>query len=179
MATFSERLPKRRDVVLVGAACVVPIYSWAIVAFLQKLPSWSLFVSIWEIVGAFSYSQLFAFFESALFLVALIAVAAVLPRHLLRERFAAQAGTIALLSSGWAVALQQKADDLPSWSPHTFAVLGGLYLLSIGLACILIHRFAEVETGVRAFIERLTVLLYLYVPLTVASLVVAIVRNVL
>lgn len=179
MATFRERLPSKRDLLLVGAACAVPIYSWAIVAFLQKLPSWLLFVSISEIVGAFSYSQLFAFFESALFLLGLIAAAVVLPGQLLRDRFAVQAGTIALLSSGWAVVLQQMAANLPSWSPQTFAALGGLYLLSIGVACILIHRFAVLETGVRVFIERLTVLLYLYAPLTAASVVVVIVRNIL
>lgn len=178
MATFRERLPSKHDLLLVGAACAVPVYSWAILAFFQKLPSWLLFVRISEIVGAFSYSQLFAFFESGLLLLGLVAAAAVLPDHLLRDRFGAQAGTFALLSSAWAVALQLTTDDLLSWSAQTFAALGGLYLLSIALACILIHRFAVLETGVRAFIERLTVLLYLYAPLTAASVVVIILRNI-
>jgi hypothetical protein len=45
--------------------------------------------------------------------------------------------------------------------------------------CVLVYRSRRIERAIRALAERLTVLLYVYVPLGLLSLIVVIARNVL
>jgi hypothetical protein len=178
MAILRRRLPSRQQLLPVLAACAVPVYSWSIVAFFHKLPSWLLQLSLWDLVGAFAYTQVFALFEAALVLASVVGLCLIVPRRLLRDKFVAQGGTLVLLSSGWAVAVQLRANQLRSWGLRKFAVLALLYLLSIGVSYALIRRFGRLETAIGSLVDRLTVLLFLYGPLTAASLIVVFLRNV-
>jgi hypothetical protein len=137
---------------------------------------WILFVEPWDLVGVFAYAQTIAFFECAVIVSTLVLLSAVLPARFFRQRFAAQGSAVMLLTVLFAVALQLELQVLLS-SGRVFLLGVAAYLASCAVACILIRRFERLERLVRSFADRLTVLLYLYVAVTVASAVILVLRN--
>jgi hypothetical protein len=164
----------------VFAACVVPIYSWSIVAFLERMPGWLLFLNSWDLIGAFAYTQAFAFLESTIVLLILIVLSVILPARFFRHRFVAQGSMTMFLTLVWAIALRNLKGKagVVSWTLKAFFLWLVLYSTSIGASYMFIHRFKRLEESINAFIERLTVLLYVYVPITFLSLMIVILRNV-
>lgn len=130
-----------------------------------------------EILGAFAYAQLFALVESLLFVALFIILTAVMPKRWFKSRFVAHSSAIMLASVGLAMALQSKSSDLRSLNLSTFGLWGLLYVLVLGFSYFLIARFAQVKKALDALAERLTILLYLYLPVTALSVTVILIRN--
>jgi hypothetical protein len=172
LATFRAHLPSKRDILLVFAVCVFPVFSWSILGFLKKVPYWSLFLNAWDLVGAFAYTQIFALLESAVVLLALTVVGAILPAQLFRDRFVAHAGMATFLTAAWLI-----ADEYLQIHVFGNLVWLSLYLISIGVSYGLVYFFNHFQSSMCSFAERLTALLYLYVTLTGVSLMIVILRN--
>ncbi len=176
MATFKNLFPPNQSIVLVFASCVVPIYSWSILAFLKKVPSWLIFLRPWDLISIFAYSQAFALLESAIFLLVLILLSMILPARLFRHRFVAQGSVVMFLAAIYALVFQFK-----SWTDFSSTVLflgAVLYLVLNGVAYVLVKRYKRLEQAIHAFVEQLTVLLYFYVPVTLVSVIIVIARNI-
>lgn len=180
MATFRSRLPSQRDVIRVSAVCVFLVFSWSILWFLQNVSGWLPYLSVWNTLSIFAYTQAFALLESLLVLMLLVGVAAVLPTPAFRSRFTAQAGAVVFSLTFW-VALFQLVFDavLRGWTLAEFVLWFGLALVSVALACVLAYRVRRIEMVIIALAERLTVFLYCYVPLGLVGLIVVIGRNLL
>ena len=164
------------------ASCVVPVYSWSILAFLEQMPGWLFYLNAWDVIGIFAYTQAFALLESAMVLFALVLLGAILPARFLRDRFVAQGSMLILLTSGWAIAAQYITiipfTKYAPWHSKRFLLGAVLYLASIGVSYVLIRRYRRLEESINSFIERLTVLLYVYVPITFLSIITVILRNI-
>ena len=178
MDIFKNRRSARRDIALVFASCVVPVYSWSILAFLEKLPSWLLHLSLWDLIGAFAYTQAFAFLESGVILLGLIALLFVLPERFFSDRFVAQGSMLVLVTSVWAAAFQINVGTVRLWSLKIFLLWSTLYAVSIGIVYVLVHRYKRLEQSLYAFTERLAVLLYVYIPITILSFLAIVIRNI-
>ena len=178
MATFRNRFASIQDIVFVFAACVFLVYSWSIFAFLERMPSWLFHLSTWDVISVFAYTQTFALLESAIVLLVLIFLGATLPARFLRDRFVAQGSMVMLLTSGWAIAVRYNMATVLSWTLTTFFFWAALYLVSIGVFYVLIHRYKRLEEAINSFAERLTVLLYVYIPITCLSVFIVIIRNI-
>lgn len=180
MATFSERFPSKGEIVPVFASCVFSVFSWSIVWFLNVMPGWLLYLSIGDILGILAYTQAFALLESSLILFVLIILAAVLPTQLLRLRFVAQGSMVVFVTTFWLVLFQLIFEPVMlNWSSSQLFLWLGLALTSIVLACILIHRSSRTRKAITALAERLTVFLYVYIPLGILGLLIVIIRNIL
>jgi hypothetical protein len=80
----------------------------------------------------------------------------------------------------WAVLFQLIFEAvILSWSPAEFALWFGLALVSLVLGCILARRSARTGRAIAGLAERLTVFVYLYVPLGLAGMLVVAARNLL
>ena len=178
MATFRDRCPPRREVAFVFAACAFPIYSWSILQYFYKLPSWLLQLDIWDLIGTFAYAQVFAFVESAIILLVLLLLKVLLPRSVFEDRFVAQSSALVFVTSVWAILIQFNLKSLESLSLPTLVLWIPGYLVSIGIPFVLIRRQRRLEMAINTVVERLTVLLYIYLPLSLLSAVVILVRNV-
>ncbi len=178
MATFRARFPTRRELLFVFAACAFPVYSWSLVAFFDKLPSWLLFLKAWDLVGVFGYGQSIALMESLLLLAAIVVLAVILPRRFFADRFVAEGSMVALCTALWAVALQINVDMVSSLSPKVLLLWLSLYFVPIAALWVSIRRFKRVELVFSTLADRLVVLLYVYLPLTAIGIVVVVVRNV-
>jgi hypothetical protein len=169
----------RRDIILVFASCAFPIYSWSFLWFFQKMPSWLQFLNLWDNVSIVAYIQAFALLESLLVLLLLIVLGFLLPAPFFRDKFAAQGSVTVFVASCWAVVFQSLRGEVRAWSLGESLFWFALSLLTIGVSCVMIYRLECLERAVGAFAERLTVLLYLYVPLSLVGLIVVAARNIL
>ena len=177
MAIFRNRLPSAYDIVLVFAACVVPVHTWSILIFFEKMSRrWVLFLNSWDLLGILAYAQVFAFLVSTIVLLILILLSMVLPARLFRSRFAAQGCVMALLTSVCAIVLQY--DPRPFFSAK--GLLVGLLLYCAGSVVVfgLIHRYQRLEGFLRGLAERLTALLYIYATVSFLSVIVVALRSI-
>jgi hypothetical protein len=161
------------------ASCVFPVYSWSFLWFFQKVPSWLQFLNLWDNVSVFAYTQAFALLESVLVLLLLIVLSLLLPAPFFRDKFAAQGSVTVFVASCWAVVFQSLRGEVRAWSLGESLLWFALSLLTIGVSCLVIYRLERLERVVGAFAERLTVLLYLYVPLGLVGLIIVVARNIL
>jgi hypothetical protein len=108
----------------------------------------------------------------------LILIGILLPSHLLRDKIVAQ-GTIAVFASSvWAVAVHRSDKMFSSGSRGELLLWFILYLISIGVACALVHRCKRIKELLDSFAERLTVLSCLYVGVDFLSVTILIIRNI-
>lgn len=177
MTLLKDRLPGRREITLIFTLCFVIIYSWSTLMFFNYLPSWLLFLDGWTIAGIFAYSQVFALFESLVVLAALILVALVMPRGLFREWFVPQGTAAVLLATAGAIALHL-AKEVPLWPSKRLLFGLALYLLAVAVASWAIRRYGQFREMIENMAERLTVLLYVYLPFVALSAAIILIRNI-
>ncbi len=177
MATFRSRLALNRDIVLVFAAIVFPVYSWSVLQILRLFPSWILRLSLWELVGIIAYTQAYALLESLLILIALVLLSAVLPARFFRKNFVAQGSLLVFLTAGWVIATHHNNQFFPR-EIRVFLLWSAIYLVSVGVSFILIRRYERLDQIVNSLVERLTVFLYVYLPISLAAVIIVILRNI-
>ena len=181
MAISRYRFIPLKDIGSVFAACVVPIHSWATLTFLYQVTGWIVYLNVWDVIGTFAYTQAFAFLESLVVLLCVILLAVILPARVLRDRFVPLGGMLVLLNLAWAIAVQYTGiipfTRYVPWHSKKFLLGAVAYLVSLGASYVWVRRHERVQGAVSSFVERLTVLLYIYIPLSLASIVILIIRN--
>ncbi|MFW6042503.1 MAG: hypothetical protein ACOC9C_02350 [Chloroflexota bacterium] len=177
MATFRERLVSRKEMWLLLAVAALPIYSWSIFFFLERFTGWLYYLTVWEIAGIFAYTQAFALVESLLVVAGVVLVALVLPRRLLRADLVPMGTAIILLSALWAIVAQYNDHILRELSLPMLLLWVGIYALSIVAAWFLLYRSRRAKQLMTRVAERVSILLYLYLPLSLLCLVIVLLRN--
>lgn len=178
MLDLKRRIPSRNDLVAVFAVCVLVTFSWSILWFLYKLPSWLAFLSAWNTLGILAYGLVSSFLESALLLLLLVVSAVILPGGWLRDEFTIHGTLIVIVLTFW-LGLVQRFSSLRLWSDGQIWLGLSLVLITIVLASILVRRLRPLGNVLRGLAGRATILLYVYVPLSILSLAIVVVRNVL
>ena len=177
MAISSDELTLTNKIPRVFAVCVLPVYSWSILHVLRELPAWILYMTTWDLSGVIAYILAFALFESLLVLLCAIVLAYILPGRFFRKRFVANSTLLILLTSGWAIAAHFNDQAISLWGPRDFLFWFGIYIASIGFFYVMLLRYKPIERAMNALADRLTVLLYLYTPLSILGVIILLVRN--
>jgi hypothetical protein len=167
----------RHELLCLFAAVVVPVHSWSVVQLLREVPAWILFLSGWRLFSIVAYTQAWALLESLAVLLGFLVLARLLPAHWFRDRMLAQGSALVLVSSAWASAAHYGDSLLRSWGARGFGLVGVLYLVSIVGTGWWMSKSPRLQKLSGSLAERLSVFLYLYVPLSVLSLSVVVVRN--
>lgn len=175
---LKSHLPSRDAVIPVFAVIAFLVYGWTMVVFLWKLPSWILFLTLDEILAVFAYSMVSALLESLAALAILLLACLILPSRWLQDVFVTRGTTAALFGLGSMMLYMYRfaivGDDLllslPLWS------LAGL-LLTL-LTAFLSPRLRVWVHAAAWFSDRLTIFLYLFLPLSLVSLLIVIYRNI-
>ena len=178
MNSILERFPERLAVLPVYAVIAVPIFGWTLVSWLWKLPSWLNFLTAGEIGAVFFYAMLAAFVESLLVLGLVLFLCFFLPPRVLRDQF--------VVCGTWlAIGLMLAVLGHGVWRGLTRFTYIEVSLLLWSAAGLAISAFlAVLSTRVRFMAraaewlsDRLTVFLYILVPLSVLAILVVFVRN--
>ena len=175
---ISKRLPPLTQIASVYAVGVLAIYSWTILWFFWKFPSWLYYLSIGEIAKVFCYSIATNLIESLVVLLPALVLAVVLPRKWFYEGFVARSVVMILIGLGYMMYLAnqfQGKEDYPSAAIQLIPVV----LLAILLAVFLAGRITLLRQVIAGFAERATVFLYISIPISLICLLVVLVQLVI
>lgn len=136
------------------------------------IPSWLVYMTSWELLGAIAYTLSFALFETLAAFLPLLILAVVLPQKWYGEWFLAAGSLLlleaALLAMGLHVLI---LNDLPKRN----AILGfGILAL---LTVFLVLRYPKVNRGLRMLADRLGVLTAIYIFFDGLGFVIVFARN--
>jgi len=174
-------LPKSQAVLQVYAVIAVMLCAWTITAFLWKLSAWLLMLNMGEIFTVFAYAMLANLAESLIVLLLLLTASALLPPHLFRDHFVVR-GTILSIGIVGSLMLFVKLDmefGIESGARLLIGPLAGLVLTSVLLG--LPPRFRLVRflhSAIAWMADRLTVFLFILVPLFLIVLAYVAFRNI-
>jgi len=175
-----KKFPKAEEIFSVFAVITAITYGWTLVAFLWKFPSWLHYLTPGEILAIYSYSVLTNFSESAIFLGLLLLLCLALPMRMMRDVFVLRGTILALCILGGMMFLLVSYNNneagligaLPVW-----AVVLTIAIMMITLLEVLSKKFSPVACVLTGLADRLTVFLYINLPLSALAFVVVVVRN--
>ena len=181
LKSFTKRMPDGKNLMAVYAVVVTLVYSWTLFTSFYKLPSWLFYLSIGQILSVYAYSFSIDLVESLIVLIVILLLEFTLFLPIKnREEFQSRAiilVTILLGTSMLRLGLFQSYEDIN-------AFLSGEVLwwtIAVPLALILAvfaPRIKMVRSIFEGFAERATVFVYIYIPLSLISLIVVFVRNI-
>lgn len=172
-----KRLPSFNQILSAYAVIAFMLFAWALLWFFWNIPSWTKFMTLGYLLATLSYPMAASFLESLTLLVLLLIPALILPAAWFRDRFAARgaAVTIGLLGVIMLRDYLIVADHfLLKPKPIFWLTLS----LSTALLLFLAVKFQWMEKALSLLAERLTIFLYIFVPISVISLLVILVRNI-
>ncbi len=179
---LAARMPDRGAVLSVYSVLVCLLYSWTLFTSFFALPSWIYFLDLFDLVALYAYSFVFDFIDTifALIIVLTFEFVWMLIPGMRREDFRPRTVmyTLVLLTSS-AIRLY----NLRGYEGITKFLEGegvwwiGAFVLAILLA-VIAPRIAWVRALLEGFADRAVVFLYIYLPLSLMSLIIVIIRNV-
>ncbi len=175
MALFN-RFPKISQILPVYALIVLLVYGWTLLWFFWKLPSWLFFMSIGEILGVFAYSIAFNFLESLFVLLIPILLSLLLPKKWFYDTFVARSASLVLLLLGYSMFLTTRFQQEEGY-PKTLLMWSVFAMFVILLLVYILGKIPIVGKILEVFSDRAIVFLYLSIPISLISLLVAIFRN--
>jgi hypothetical protein len=176
--SIKNKLPSLAQVYPVYAIIVILTYGWTIYWALWKLPSWLDFLPLGEIGVIFCYLVATNFFESLLALFGVIIVSLVLPRKWFREVFVSR-GSVLAASILISIMIFEYHFDKPSDYFYKFPSYLPLILLIAGVLTFLAGWIRMIRKAVEVFAENAVIFLFISLPLSLLSLIVVIVRNII
>ena len=177
MQFLKSRLPTLDAIIPVFAVIAFLVYGWTTVVFLWKIPSWIQFLILGEILAVFAYSMTAALLESLAILFVLLVVCLTLPARWMRDVFVTRGTTAAVFGFGSIMLYMYRYSEIG------YSFISSLFLWSLaGLAVAILMTF--LSTHIRGMVraaawisDRVTVFLFLLIPISLVSLVVVIYRN--
>ena len=172
MQKILDRLPVLQSIFSVYGVIVFFTYGWSMLLFSWVLPSWLKYLTLNEIGIMFMYQLWVNLIESLAFLVFLLILSIVLPARWLREQFSLVAGLFAIVSLGLLAFLNYQLIQ-NSWLLYS---LGGLVLFFSLMK--LSVRFPLLKKGIENFLDRMSIFIYIFVPLGLVAGVMVLLRKI-
>lgn len=173
-----NRLPPFQAILQVYAVIVVMLSGWTLITFLWKLSAWLLILNLGEIFTIFSYGMMTNLIESLLVLLLLLVVCVLLPPHVLRRDFIVR-GTI--LAIGIIAAMMAYVGLHMQFGIESGGnVLIGPFIVILLTAFLLSFssKIRLVADSILWISDRLTVFLFILLPLFVILSAYVIFRNI-
>jgi hypothetical protein len=174
--SFLERLPKKEEIISVYGVIITILYSWAIFSSLMDLSrNWSLYFNVSDIFSLFAYIIFAAFVESLIFIAIPVFIYFIMPQPLVNGNFILYGTIITATLSGVLINLQL---NIMTFNFLEYALT---YVILPFIASTIVILFLSRKRIVREVLEKLaercTVFLYVYLPLSLLSIIVVVVRN--
>ncbi len=172
-----SRLPDFEEILPVYAVLVFFLFGWATIDFFWKLPAWLFYLNLGEVGVIYSYAVVTEFIESLIYLCFLLALAAILPVQILKNRFQTR-GTIAALVILGFIELTSYFIAFRDRSPGVSALVALLICGLLGGALLwLSSKYVFFEQAIRFVVDRMIIFLYVYLPMAGIAFIVVLIRN--
>jgi hypothetical protein len=178
--SFAARLPDSRNMTGLYAVIVCLVYSWTLFTSFYKLPAWMFYLNLGEIASIYAYAFLFDLAESILLLLVVLFFEFTLFLYFKnREEFQTRAVIMAfalLCSMAIRLALFKDYEQMDGFVNGEAAWWASAVAISM-LCGVLVSKSPLLRRIVGGFTERAVIFLYIYLPLSLLSVVVVIWRN--
>jgi hypothetical protein len=178
LTLIRNRLPSRQGIIAVLGVVVFVCHSWTMLGFLNKLSSFLLYFNVSEIFSIFAYMMSVALLESIAVTILLVLLSILLPSNWLREGFAYKGFVIVTIVTAASILFQK---FLPAEYPSTL-FLAVSTIVPLVLIVVLIgvsHALPRLRNLLLDVQDRISIMLFIYVPIGILSLMVVMVRNLL
>ena len=172
MAIFRDRI-NWNDLILLFVFTAFPIHVWTIINMLKDVPSWSLYMRIWELISTVAYTLTFALFETVIVITPFIIVGLLLPKRLTSRLYIPWASLMLVEGAIAAIVFQ---DVILTLGPKKLTL--AIILSGMGISTILIFWSQRLREIVRVIGQRFAPLSFLYIFFVLIGLAIVIVRNV-
>ena len=172
-----RKIPKLDQVAPVYAVIVMLVYPWTITRYFWKLSSWSLFTPLGDLANFFAYMIALNFLESLIILLAPILLSLILPQAWFHDRFVTRGVSLVLLGLGYLIVLNRNmyAGDPFPWN---MIRLIPVVVVTILILVFFVDRIPFVPRILDELSNRALVFLYISIPISVISLLVVAIRNI-
>ncbi len=146
--------------------------------FFNKLSSFLLYFTVGEILSIFAYMMSVALLESIAVTILLVLLSIVLPPNWLRDGFAYKGFVIVAIATAASILFQKfLPDDYPSTLMLAVSAIVPIVLIVtlIGIG----QAFPKLRSLLLDVQDRISIMLYIYVPIGILSLMVVFIRNLL
>ncbi len=172
-----NKIPKLEEIAPVYAVIVVMVYPWTLLRFFWKVPSWILFAPVGDLAAIFAYMVVVNLLESILVLLAPLVMSVILPRKWFYDRFESRSVSLVLFGLGYLIYLTQHLSEDVAF-PLTLVRWTPVVPLVILVLVFLVDRISFLRKVLVELAVRLTVFLYISIPVSVISFVVVLLRNI-
>ncbi len=175
---LKARLPDKQSVVSVFATAAFLVYGWTIFSSFWKIPSWIFYLNLDEILSIYTYSFITNFLESALLTIGLIILGFFLFDNLWKDSFLAPSLIVLIISIGSALLhlrLHQDPNLRENFINSQLNWWGVTFLIALLLSVFSV-RVSWARNFLEMLADRLVVFLYIYIPLTILSFILVIIR---
>jgi hypothetical protein len=178
---LKSRFPDKQSIVNVFATAAFIVYGWTIYSSFWKIPSWLFYLRLSEIFSVYAYSFIVNFVESALLTLGVLFLGLFLSGNLWRDGFISAGVVILAVLVGSALIHMRIYEDpnlrvdfihsqLRWWAGTVFIAF------AVSFICA---RVTWLRNLLENLADRFVVFLYFYMPLTLLSFGVVLVRIVL
>lgn len=175
-ARTGRLLPAGREVLGILGVIMFAVHSWSVRAFLFNLPSFILKYRPSEILGVFCYHMAFALLESLCAIAVLLVLAALLPGAWLRSGFVYKGFVLVAAACAAAIFLQYSyvSETFVFEGPGRTAFLaelvaGSAAFVALYIACL---RSLGLQQLLASLVDRISIMMYIYLPLDLVGLLV-------
>jgi hypothetical protein len=176
-----QRFPNRQAILQVYAIIAFLISAWTIIAFLWKLSAWLLVLNLGEIFTIFSYAMVVNLLESLTVLMVLLVLCALLPPPVFRDDFIVRGSILAFGIIGSLMAFLRLHSEFGMDIGRKLLigpiVVWVLTAILLGLLPRL-HGLGFLRSAIFWISDRMTVFLYVLVPLYIALFSYILFRNI-
>lgn len=167
-----SRIPSKQETQFLFAICLFPTHIFAFLSLFRRLSALLLKTNLAELLAVFAYVLTFTFFESLSLTLLLILLAVLLPYRLFRDRLILKGALFVLVITIWSISLQAQGAEITNWYL-------GFLLLELLLAFLIVNYSKIAVRGIQWFVDRMTVLSYVYLFLDILSVAYLITRAIL
>lgn len=172
-----KKLPPFHEISSLYATIVFLVYGWTSVAFFWKVPSWLYFLNLGEIAFIVAYVLSSTLLESVIILLVFVLACLLLPANWLQNKFAVRGSVIFYSLTFWVILLNLGSlIQLPTTTDVITFAIG--FPLTAGSGILLADRIPLLHRFVNFLGNQLTVFLYLWLPLSLAGVLIVILRNI-
>jgi hypothetical protein len=153
-------------------------HSWSVLGFLNRLSAFILYFRVAEIAEVFAFMMAFAFLESLLLAGVLTLLSAILPSKWLRDGFAYKGFIFIVIATIAAIIFQKNLKGvLPPLQTLTLYWVVPLVLTIVIIAAV--QMMPRARNILLNLADRVSIMLFLYIPIGLLSLMVVALRNLL
>ena len=174
MSFIKRRFPDHREVTLVFSAVVFAVFTWAVRSFIYKFPAFILYYGVLDLFSILAYLLTFALLESLLVTALIVGLAALLPGSWLKQGFAYKGFLTVLVAAVATIYIKETMTNQPTVK-FLATAFGTAFAIWIGLL-LLAHFWLPLQRIVLDLADRISIFLYIYLPLGLVSVSVVLIR---